>query len=261
MDLQIKGAPKLEPEPSTVEALRKISTATITTILFKKGLRNVWMRGAKPLVSGQKRVVGRAFTLRFVPAREDLSSPAAWSSPRSTRVAVEEIPPGSIVVADANGATDAGILGDILCARMAHRGVAALVTDGAVRDVVGISGSGLPVWAQGVAAPAAVNSLTFVNWQDAVACGGVAIFPGEIVVADDDGAVVIPEAYLDDVLAEGGDQEDLETWILDEVKQGASLVGLYPPNAENLERYKQSRNPRASSTALPERVANNAKTN
>ena len=179
--------------------------------------------------------------MRFVPAREDLASPAAWSSPRSTRVAIEDMPAGSVVVADAMGVADAGILGDILCARMAARGVAALVTDGAVRDIAGIRSTGLPVWATGVAAPAAVNSLTFVNWQDPIACGGVAVFPGEIVVADDDGAVLIPDAYLDEVLAAGNDQEQLEAWILEEVKAGKPLLGLYPPSAESMARYEQQR--------------------
>lgn len=231
---------------STVDALRRISTATISTILFKKGLRNIWLRGPKPLagpVSAQPRTIGRAFTMRFVPAREDLATPAAWSSPRSTRVAVESMPAGCMVVVDAMGVTDAGILGDILCARMHARGVVGLVTDGVVRDIAGVATTGLPVWAQGTAAPAAVASLTFVNWQDPIGCGGVAVFPGDIIVADDDGAVLIPDAFLADVLAAGHEQESLEAWILDEVKAGAPLTGMYPPNAENLARYEERDKP------------------
>src|SRR6478609_4413757 len=136
-----------------VEALTKVTTATITTILLKKGLRNVWLRGTRPLRPGQPRRVGRAFTLRFVPAREDLATPASWSSPTSTRGAIEAMPEGCIAVVDANGVTDAGIFGDILCARMQRRGVAALITDGVVRDVAGVGGVDLPVWCGGVAAP------------------------------------------------------------------------------------------------------------
>jgi regulator of RNase E activity RraA len=234
-------APSNDLDPQAVIQLRGISTATITTILFKKGLRNCWLRGAMPLAAMQGRQVGRAFTMRFVPAREDLSSPAAWSSPRSTRVAVEDMPAGSVVVVDAMGVTDAGILGDILCARMRYRGVAALVTDGVVRDIAGVQSTGLPVWARGVAAPAAVNSLTFVNWQDPIGCGGVAVFPGDIMVADDDGVVLIPDAYLAEVLAHGNKQEELEAWILQEVKGGASLTGMYPPNQENLDRYERAK--------------------
>src|SRR4051812_42764804 len=160
-----------------VEILSKVTTATITTILLKKGLRNVWLRGTRPLRSGQPRLVGRAFTLRFVPAREDLATPESWSSPKSTRAAIEAMPEGCIAVVDAMGVTDAGIFGDILCARMAKRGVAALITDGVVRDVAGVLGTGLPVWCKGAAAPPSVASLTFVNWQEPIACGGVAVFP------------------------------------------------------------------------------------
>src|SRR5262245_53438160 len=126
-----------------VDTLSQVSTATITTVLLKKGLRNIWIRGARPLVGNQKRLVGRAFTLRFVPAREDLATPESWSSPISTRTAIEAMPEGCITVVDAMGITDAGIFGDILCARMMKRGVAALVTDGVVRDLEGVLGTGL----------------------------------------------------------------------------------------------------------------------
>ncbi|ANN80754.1 ribonuclease activity regulator RraA [Bordetella flabilis] len=220
-----------------IDILAAVSTATITTILLKKGLRNVWLRGTRPLDANQPRQVGRAFTLRFVPAREDLATPASWSSPRSTRAAVEAMTPGSIVVVDAMGTTDAGIFGDILCARMARRGIKALVTDGAVRDIAGVRASGLSVWAQGTAAPPAVASLTFVNWQEPIGCGGVAVFPGDMIVADDDGAVLIPDACLEDVISAAPAQERLENWIMREVEQGAALPGLYPPNAENQARY------------------------
>ena len=112
--------------PEAIATLSRVSTGTITTVLLNKGLRNVWMRGTKPLRPGQPRLVGPAFTLRFVPAREDLATPASWSSPISTRTAIEAMPKGCIAVVDAMGVTDAGIFGDILCARMVKRGVAAL---------------------------------------------------------------------------------------------------------------------------------------
>jgi regulator of RNase E activity RraA len=230
-------ASRMNDDARIIDILSAVSTATITTILLKKGLRNVWLRGTRPLGAAQPRQVGRAFTLRFVPAREDLATPASWSSPRSTRAAVEAMAPGSIVVVDAMGTTDAGIFGDILCARMARRGIKALVTDGVVRDIAGVRATGLPVWAQGTAAPPAVGSLTFVNWQEPIGCGGVAVFPGDMIVADDDGAVLIPDAYLEDVVSAGPDQERLESWIMREVEQGAALPGLYPPNAENQARY------------------------
>jgi regulator of RNase E activity RraA len=220
-----------------IEALSNVTTATLTTVLLKKGLRNVWMRGAAPLNPGQKRIVGRAFTLRFVPAREDLATPASWSSPTSTRAAIEAMPEGCVTVVDAMGVTDAGIFGDILCARMQKRGVAALVTDGVVRDVAGVRATGLPVWCDGVAAPPSVAGLTFVGWQEPVACGGVAVFPGDMVVVDDDGAVLIPADLVEAVTAEAVEQEQLEGWIMSQVDAGVALPGLYPPNEENKARY------------------------
>jgi regulator of RNase E activity RraA len=221
-----------------VEILSPVTTATITTILLKKGLRNVWLRGTRPLKEGQPRIVGRAFTLRFVPAREDLATPESWSSPTSTRAAIEAMPEGCVAVVDAMGVTDAGIFGDILCARMAKRGVAALVTDGVVRDVAGVIGTGLPVWCRGAAAPPSVAGLTFVAWQQPIACGGVAIFPDDVIVVDADGAVVIPAALVETVLDLAPEQERFEGWVMDEVGKGTALPGLYPPNAETRARYE-----------------------
>ncbi len=226
-------------DPKVVETLSQVTTATLTTVLLKKGLRNLWIRGAKPIRTGQPRLVGRAFTLRFVPAREDLATPESWGAPISTRAAIEAMPPGCIAVADALGVQDAGIFGDILCARMARRGMAALVTDGVVRDVHGVLSTQLPVWCSGWAAPASVAGLTFVGWQQPISCGGVAVFPGDVIVADDDGAVLIPAALLDHVLEHAPEQERLEGWIMQEVmEKGTALPGLYPPNAENKARYE-----------------------
>ena len=223
---------------SPIEALASVSTATLTTVLLKKGLRNVWLRGTVPLRPGQSRLVGRAFTLRFVPAREDLATPESWSSPKSTRAAIEAMPEGAVAVVDAMGITDAGIFGDILCARMMKRGVAGLVTDGVIRDLAGVLGTGLPVWCRGTAAPPSVAGLTFVDWQQPIACGGVAVFPDDVVVADDDGAVLIPKALVYEVAALATEQERLEQWIMGEVEKGVPLPGLYPANAENKARYE-----------------------
>ena len=224
-----------------VSALAHVTTATLTTLLLKKGLRNVWMRGTRPLNAGQPRLVGRAFTLRFVPAREDLATPESWAKPVSTRSAIEAMPEGCIAVADARGVTDAGIFGDILCARIRKRGVTALVTDGVMRDVAGVRATGLPVWCQGAAAPPSVAGLTFVNWNEPIGCGGVAVFPDDWIVADDDGAVVIPVAFIEETVANAPEQERLEAWIMEEVEKGAALPGLYPPNAENKARYEKAK--------------------
>lgn len=232
------GVDPIALDPELVRVLSGITTATLTTVLLKKGLRNVWMRGAKPLQPGQPRLVGRAFTLRFVPAREDLATPASWASPISTRAAIEAMPAGCIAVVDAMGVVDAGIFGDILCARMKKRSVAALVTDGVIRDLDGVLGTRLPVWCQGAAAPASVAGLTFVAWQEPIGCGGVAVFPNDVVVVDADGAVLIPADLLNDVVTAAVEQERLEGWIMTQVEAGLPLPGLYPPNEENKARYE-----------------------
>lgn len=228
-------------DPTQAAALRGLSTATLTTVLLGKGLRRVWLRAARPLRPDQPRQVGRAFTLRFVPAREDLATPAAWAAPVSTRTAIEAMPAGCIAVVDALGATDAGIFGDILCARMRSREVAALVTDGVVRDAAGVLATGLPVWCSGAAAPPSVAGLAFVGWQQPIGCGGVAVIPNDVIVADADGAVVVPQALLAEVIAAAVEQEQLEAWILREVERGAALPGLYPPNEATRARYAQWR--------------------
>jgi regulator of RNase E activity RraA len=232
------GADPLPLDRSIVDALSGVTTATLTTVLLKKGLRNVWMRGTRPLRPEQPRLVGRAFTLRFVPAREDLATPASWGAPISTRAAIEAMPAGCIAVVGAMGVTDAGIFGDILCARMQKRGVGGLVTDGVIRDLHGVLGSKLNVWCQGTAAPASVAGLTFVGWQEPIGCGGVAVFPNDVIVVDADGAVVIPSAMLDAVIEAALEQEQLEGWIMSQVEAGVPLPGLYPPNAENAAKYE-----------------------
>ncbi|HMN71568.1 MAG TPA: ribonuclease activity regulator RraA [Rhodoblastus sp.] len=225
-------------DAQAIATLKTVSTATITTVLLKKGLRNVWIRGAKPIRTGQPRLVGPAFTLRFVPAREDLATPESWGNPISTRAAIEAMPEGVIAVIDAMGVQDAGVFGDILCARMAKKNVAAMVTDGVVRDLAGVLSTNLPIWCSGVAAPSSVTGLTFVNWAEPIGCGGVAVFPDDVIVADDDGCVLIPQGLLDHVLATAPEQERMEGWIMEEVGRGEKLPGLYPMNEATKARYE-----------------------
>jgi regulator of RNase E activity RraA len=227
--------------PELIATLRTVTTATVTTMLLKKGIRRCWMHGPKPLREGLGRIIGPAFTLRFVPVREDLATPESWAKPISTRGAIEAMPEGCIAVADAMGVETAGIFGDILTARMVKRGVLALVTDGAVRDRAGVLASGLPVWSTGVAAPASVNGLTFVGWGEPIGCGGTAIFPDDVIVCDDDGAVVIPQNLVEFVANEGAEHERFEEFVVREVERGVKLPGLYPPNEETKARYEAER--------------------
>ena len=147
-----------------------------------------------------------------------------------TRSAIEEMPDGSIAVIAADGLSNAGVFGDILCQRMKQRGVLALITDGVVRDLEGVLQTGLGVWAAGTSAPPSLAGLTFINWQEPIGCGGIAIMPNDLIVADKDGAVVVPSNLAKEILEVSIEQEKLEDWIMDEVQGGASLPGLYPPN-------------------------------
>lgn len=224
--------------PELLKTLTEVSTASIASALLKLGLRNVWIRGASPAAGNVSRSVGEAFTMRFLPMREDLTG-AALAKLQNSRAAIEAAETGCVVVIDAMGVVDAGVAGDVLCARMVRRGVSGLVTDGAIRDIVGVEQSGLPVWSRGTASPAPGSSLTFIDWGMPIACGGVAIFPGDVIVADRDGAVVIPQALVDSVAAEAAEIERFDAWVVRQVSEGQQLQGLYPPNPENLARYRQ----------------------
>lgn len=220
------------------EALCQVSTATITTMLFKHGVRNVWLRNVAPLAAGQGRRAGPAFTMRFIPSREDLSTAERWSAQISPRSAIEEMPAGVMVVVDAMRQADAGIVGDVFASRMKARGIAALITDGALRDGSVISDIGLATWCQGRAAPPSSTTMTFVEWQTPVGCGNVAIYPGDYIVADDDGAVVVPAAYLEEIATKGPEEEALDAWIRTKVLAGQALPGFYPATDETRRLYE-----------------------
>lgn len=207
--------------------LKRVTTDSIATILLKKGLRNQWVRGPMPLKLDQPRTVGRAFTMRFIPVREDVPGAVPKKLPVN-RDAVEVMPPGCIAVADARGTMAAATFGDIVVARMAKRGVSGIVTDGAVRDRNGLMAIGLPIWTVGITAPPPATQLMLVDWQEPIACGGVAVFPEDIIVADADGVIVVPSALAADVAASGLEQERLDEWQMEQIKRGVSLSALAP---------------------------------
>lgn len=222
------------------ERLRGVSTATLTMQLLKRGLRSVAMQGVKPLVPGRGRLVGEAYTLRFIPGREDLASPEMLRrTDIAQRRAIEECPPEAVLVIDGCGRGTVATFGDILAARLKHRGVAGVVSDGGVRDAAGVIEVGLPVFCAGPAAPASVTSLADGDLQVPIGCGGVAVIPGDVVVGDDDGVVVIPRAMLDDVVEGAVEQERHERFILMQVQRGAPVLGTYPPSDENLAAYRR----------------------
>ncbi len=224
-----------------MQLLEKTAVATISTVLRHKGFNRVSMHGPRALKEGQKRIAGPAFTMRFVPAREDISTSMAVTGPTSPRAVMERIPAGAVVVVDAMGLRSAGVFGDIICARMQMRGVAGLVTDGAIRDIVGMKKLDWPIWADGTTAPPSPSEFFCADTQVTIACGGVTIFAEDIIVADDDGALVIPAAMAEAVAAEAYEKDRFEEWVYDQVKSGAVLDGLYPPNDATKQRYAREK--------------------
>lgn len=230
------------PLPESLwEDLRVASTATLSTMLIRRGLRQTHMRGVFPLQAGA-RLAGEALTLRFVPAREDVSDPALLANPEyPQRKAVEQIGPGQVLVVDARGELGAGILGGILARRMARRGAAGIVTDGAVRDAADLRARAMPVFAA-AAHPAPHTALHLAADLDRpITCGGVLVLPGDVVVGDDDGVVVLPRAVAAEVGREARAQEELEAFVQRRVDAGSSIVGVYPPNAETRAAFERER--------------------
>lgn len=228
-------------------AFRQISTATLTMQLLKRGIKNIWMFGPKPLAAGQERIAGPAYTLRFIPGREDLTGPDILKrTDLAQRRAIEECPPDHILVVDALGREDGAAIGDILATRLRVRGVAGLVSDANVRDADGVIASRLPVWCPGAAAPASVANLSDGELQVPIGCGGVAVIPGDWIVCDNDGVVVVPQALAEEVAIGGLEQELHEQFILEQVKGGAPIPGHYPPNEENLAKYQEWKAKRGS---------------
>lgn len=224
------------------EQLHEVSTATLATVLFKRGFKNVFMIGPKRVNQDDSSImVGEAFTLRYIPGREDLSGPAEFTDRHPQRRAVEECPPGAVVVADCGRDTRSGTGGDILLTRMEVRGCAGMVSDGAVRDIRGIAPLKIPVYASAVSAPASFTHFSAVDLQVPIGCGGVPVYPGDVVVGDRDGVVVIPAALAEDVAAEALEQERFEAWVIEEVRHGRPTIGLYPPNDETRARYLAAR--------------------
>ena len=237
--------PTLAPlSPETLERLRQISTPTLSTQLFKLGFRSRFLHGLVPL-SPEARMAGEAVTVRFVPAREDLATLEALGDPAyPQRRAIEHIRPGQVLVMDCRRVVDAAAAGDILVARLQARGAAGLVADGGVRDFLSVKASGFPVYVAGPSAPAHVLRHLAVDVDVPIGCAEVLVMPGDVMVGDGEGAICVPRAFAEAVATAGLDQERLEAFLLEKVKAGAPLPGVYPPNAATLAEYEARRRPR-----------------
>ncbi len=221
-----------------IEKLRRISVATISGQLAKHGLRRMFMTNVRPIRSDLK-IVGPAFTLRYIPAREDITIPQYTSDPKTPqRKTVEIAPPGSVVVMDCRREVWAAGLGGILSRRMQRRGVEGVVLDGGLRDFSEVESSGFPVFCCGPAAPP--NNVLHhpVDFDVPIACGAVPVFPGDIICGDREGVVVIPRYLVEEIADAALEQEEREVFLLEKVDQGASIVGVYPPSEETLREYE-----------------------
>ena len=218
---------------STKEKLKKVSTATVATCLFKRGLKNQFIQKVKPLKMGRPTMVGEAFTLRYIPAREDRNPVNVFrNSDHPQRVAVESCPEGAVMVIDSRKSARAASAGSILITRLMVRGVSGIVTDGGFRDAAEIAAIPFSSYHKRPSAPTNLTLNEAIDINVPIGCGDVAVFPGDIVIGDDDGVMIIPANIVDEVADECTNMTIFEDFVLEKVADGQAIIGLYPPTDE-----------------------------
>jgi regulator of RNase E activity RraA len=223
-------------DPRTLGLLKQVSTATITTQLMARGLRNTFLRGLRPLTP--HRMAGEAFTLRYIPAREDIDTLDVYRDyDHPQRRAIESVPPGHVLVMDCRGHGRAASAGGILLTRLQVRGAGGLVTDGTLRDTPEIAQLELPVYAQGASPLTNLAQHHAVDLQVPIGCAEVPVYPGDVMVGDAEGVVCVPAHLAQEVAEAAAEQEKLEEFIQAEIASGKPLRGTYPPDADTLARY------------------------
>ena len=227
----------------TRDKLKKVSTASVATALYKRGLRNQFVQGVVPVERKPVRMVGQAFTLRYIPAREDRNEITVFRNrDHKQRVAVETCPEGHVLVMDARKDSRAATAGSILVTRLARRGVAGVVSDGGVRDAEGIGALEMPAY---FARPSAPTNLTLheaIDINVPISCGDAPVFPGDVMLGDGDGVMVIPAHLADEIAEECLNMESFEDFVLEQVNDGAGIIGLYPAtDQENIDKYNEWR--------------------
>lgn len=238
----MRGLLRPDVNSTTFEILQHTSTASIATLLFKRGLRNQFVQGVARLNPEHNRMVGPVYTLRYIPAREDLNPVSVFRDPgHPQRRAVEEIPEGHVLVMDCRQDATAASAGSILATRLQVRNCAGIVTDGGLRDADDIRALDMPAFCANPAAPTNLTKHQAIDLNVPIGCGSVAVFPGDIAVGDGDGVIIIPAGIADDIAEEAADMEEYEAWVLERVKDGASIIGLYPMNDETRARYEAER--------------------
>jgi regulator of RNase E activity RraA len=220
-------------KPETRDRLKTVSTATLCTALFKRGLRNQFIQDVHPLNGELGNMVGEAFTLRYIPAREDLNPLAVFQNrAHPQRKAVEECPPGAVMVIDSRKDARAASAGSILVTRLMKRGVAGVVTDGGFRDSPEIARMAIPAYHQRPSAPTNLTLHQALDINVPIGCGDVAVWPGDVVIGDGEGVVVIPAAIADEIAQEAVEMTAFEDFVTEKVLEGRSILGLYPPTDE-----------------------------
>jgi regulator of RNase E activity RraA len=218
---------------ATRDRLGTVSTATLCTALFKRGLRNQFIQDVRPLNPDLANMVGEAYTLRYIPAREDLNPITVFQDrAHPQRKAVEECPPGAVMVIDSRKDARAASAGSILVTRLMVRGVAGVVTDGGFRDSPEIARLAIPAYHHRPSAPTNLTLHQAVDINVPIGCGDVAVWPGDVIVGDGEGVVVIPAAIVDDVATEAVEMTAFEDFVAEKVREGRSILGLYPPTDE-----------------------------
>ncbi len=222
---------------ATIEKLKKVSTANASGMLLKLGIRNTFMEGVYPLCPDKAKVmVGQAVTLRYLPRREDIEE-ARGEKARPQRLAIESLSPGDVLVIEARGHMGCATAGDILVTRVKVRGAAGYVTDGTLRDTPYIRTMDYPVYVGGANGQPSTRDFSDIDFNQPIACGGVAVLPGDVILADGDGVVVIPLKYAQGIADEGPEKERLEVFIREQVEAGVSTFDVYPPTEEYIRRY------------------------
>jgi len=219
--------------PQTREKLKTISVATLTTCLLKRGLRNQFIQDVHPLNPAAGPMVGEAFTLRYIPAREDLNQLSAFQDrAHPQRKAIEECPPGAVFVVDSRKDPRAASAGAILVSRLMVRGVAGIVTDGGFRDAPEIARLAIPAYHNRPAPPTNLTRHQAIDTNVPIGCGDVPVFPGDVLVGDAEGVVVVPAHLADELAEEGFEMTAFEDFVTEEVLKGRSILGLYPATEE-----------------------------
>lgn len=241
-DASLTPAPTGALPPELVALLMQTSSATLSTQLIRRGLRNVAIRGVQPLRRDLPPMVGAAFTLRYVPAREDIDAYGSGGDPSNIqRQAIEAIPADHVFVMDCRGAADVAGIGSILARRLLARGVRGVVLDGGVRDTPAFTSIDLPTYCAGPAVPPNYAGHHAADMNVVVACGGVAVYPGDVVFGDAEAVVVIPRHLAADVAADAAEQERRERFLFKEIQAGRAIRGVYPPDEDTLRRYNDAK--------------------